>query len=405
MKPNFPKSTLAFIIFTVFLAVMGIGVIIPVIPFIVEKYVGSNSGETTALYVGLLTSIYSVCQFFAAPVLGALSDKFGRRPVLLLCLLGSAIGYILFGIAGSVAVLFIGRIIDGLTGGDISTIFAYVADITEPKERGKIFGIIGAVAGFGFILGPTLGGFAANISLTAPVFIAAGITVLNMLFGMFVLPESLDKEHRTSDFTLKHLNPALQLQSALKNSALKVLLIIGFFYFFPFSQLQGINSVYLKDVLHFDPSAIGLLFLLIGGIDIFTQGYLSGKLMPKFKERKLMGLGYIFVAVSFLTLSIIPTIPSNTLLIIGIIIYAFGSGFIEPAFGSLISQTAKDPGEQGKIQGASQSMQSITRIFGPLFAAFLYQFSPAAPYVSCVIFCLVGLWLISRYKQADLSNN
>src|SRR5260221_7920367 len=159
-KSVFQNKPFLFILFTAFLSILGIGIIIPVIPFIVAKYV--KSPNEIAFQVGLLVSLYSFCQFFAAPVLGALSDKYGRRPVLLLCLLGSAIGYILFGIGGSLAILFIARAIDGITGGDISTVIAYVADVTKPQDRGKYFGIVGATIGLGFIIGPTVGGLMSS---------------------------------------------------------------------------------------------------------------------------------------------------------------------------------------------------------------------------------------------------
>src|SRR5664279_2589460 len=249
MKEIFANKSFLFITITAFLSVLGIGIIIPVLPFIVQKYMPGASNAAIAFNVGLMTSLYSVCQFFAAPPLGALSDKYGRRPVLLFCLLGSAIGYILFGIGGSLTILFIGRIIDGLTGGDLSTIFAYIADVTKPQDRGRMFGIIGATVGVGFMIGPTVGGFASLISLSAPFYIAAGVTILNMLFGYFVLPESLSKEHRMTDFSLHHLNPFSTLLSVLSNLTVRTILFIGFFYFLPFSQLQGIGGVYSKDVL------------------------------------------------------------------------------------------------------------------------------------------------------------
>jgi len=400
-KSIFKNKPFLFILFTGFLSILGIGVIIPVIPFIVGQY--TNNANEIALYVGLLISLYSFCQFFAAPILGALSDKYGRRPVLLFCLLGSAIGYILFGIGGSLAVLFIARAIDGITGGDISTVIAYIADVTEPQERGKYFGIVGATIGLGFMIGPTVGGLVSGISLSAPVFLAAGLTIINMIYGYFILPESLSKQNRMTDFSLHHLNPFLQLQYIMKKNILRSLMILGFFYFFAFSELTSIITVFFKDILHWSPGNIGFYFLVLGIGDMFTQGFLTGKLTPKFGPIKLVFAGFTLTAISYLINAFIPIFPYVFLAFAYIIIYAVGSGLFEPSFGSLISGVAS-PQEQGRVQGASQSMQSVARMIAPLFAAFLYQFHPSLPWISCVLFSITGAALLIKYKKMIASH-
>lgn len=382
---------------------MGIGIVIPVLPFIVQKYMPGASNEAIAFNVALMISIYSVCQFFAAPPLGALSDKYGRRPILLLCLLGSAIGYLLFGIGGSLTILFIGRIIDGLTGGDISTIFAYIADVTKPQDRGKMFGILGATVGVGFMLGPSIGGFVSLINLSAPFYLAAGITLLNMIFGYFVLPESLKKEHRMSDFSLHHLNPFVTLMSVLYNVTVRTILLVGVFYFIPFSQLQGISSVYSKDVLHWTPAIIGVYFLVVGAIDIITQGFLSGKLIHRFGEFKLVIAGLLVTGFAYLCNALLVVFPSTVFAYFAVIIYAFGSGLIEPSLGGLISRAAS-PQEQGRVQGANQSLQSITRIVGPLLAAYLYGFKPNLPYITCVILSVIAVIYVLTKRTIILSH-
>lgn len=397
----FANKPFLFILFTTFLSILGIGIIIPVIPFIVGQYIDPSNLNAVALFVGILTSLYSFCQFFAAPVLGALSDKHGRRPVLLLCLLGSAIGYILFGIGGSIAVLFVGRIIDGLTGGDISTAMAYVADVTKPQDRGKYFGVIGATIGFGFILGPSIGGLVSHISLSAPLYLAAGLTLVNMIYGYFVLPESLAKVHRMSDFTIHHLNPFTQINYILGHKTLRPLMLIGLFYFLAFAQLQAITSVFYKDVLNWTPGNIGFYFLVLGLGDMFTQGFLAGKLLPKFGPIKLVLAGFFVTAVAYAINAILPIFPYVFLAYLYIIIYALGSGLFEPSFSGLVSRSAT-PQEQGRVQGASQSMQSVTRIVGPLLAAFLYQYSHSLPWIFCVIFSLIGAYLLLQ-RRTEMS--
>ncbi len=398
MKSILANKSFVFILLTAFLSVIGIGIIIPVIPFIVAQYLPGASAGTIAFNVGLLTSIYSVCQFFAAPGLGALSDKYGRRPILLICLVGSALGYIMFGIGGSLAILFLSRVIDGLTGGDISTIFAYIADVTKPEERGKMFGIIGAVVGIGFMIGPTIGGVASLISLSAPFYIAAAVTLANAAFGYFVLPESLKQEHRMVDFSLHHLNPFGTLQSVLSNVMIRTILLIGFFYFLPFAQLQGIGSVYSKDILHWMPENIGVMFFVIGLVDIVTQGFLSAKFIKRFGELKMVLAGLAITGIAYLLNASLVMFPMTWLAYVSIITFAFGGGCIEPALGSLISRLAK-PSEQGRVQGANQSLQSITRIIGPLLAAYLYGIRPNLPYLICAM--LSGVAIIYVLSQRE----
>jgi DHA1 family tetracycline resistance protein-like MFS transporter len=403
MKNLFKNKSFIFIMITTFLAVIGIGIIIPEIPFIVSQYMPGATNAQIALNVGLLTSIYSVCQFFAAPGLGALSDKFGRRPVLLSCLIGSAIGYLLFGIGGSITVLFIGRIIDGLTGGDIGTIFAYIADVTKPEERGQIYGFIGALVGVGFMIGPTIGGLTSLISLQAPFYLAAAVTLANAVFGYFVLPESLKKENRMADFSLHHLNPFGTLLSVLSNVTVRTILLIGFFYFLPFAQLQGIGGIYSKDIMHWTPANIGFFFLIIGVVDIITQGFLSGKLIPKFGELKLVLAGLVVTGIAYAFNAILPFYPVTWFAYFSVIVFAFGSGLLEPSLGGLISRAAS-PSEQGRVQGANQSLQSITRIIGPLMATYLYGIMPNLPYLLCVVLSIVAFFFVLSQKDIILSH-
>jgi DHA1 family tetracycline resistance protein-like MFS transporter len=275
---------------------------------------------------------------------------------------------------------------------------AYIADVTKPQERGKYFGIVGAVVGFGFILGPSIGGLAAKISLSAPLYLAAALTILNMIYGYFVLPESLSKEKRATDFSIHHLNPFNQISFILKNNILKRLMFIAFFYYITLSSLSGISSVFLKDVLNWNAGNIGIYFLVLGAFDMFTQGYLSGKLLPILGVIKTAVIGFIVAAVAFLLYATLPFISIALFAFVFIIVYSLGSGLFEPAFAGLVSGVAT-PQEQGRVQGANQSVQSLTRILGPLIAAFLYGFSKSLPWLFCFFLAIIGIYLLIQNRH------
>lgn len=375
------NKALIFILITAFLNLMGIGIIIPVLPFIVQSTLHTTDPNTVALYVGWLMSIYAICQFFASPGLGLLSDKFGRRPILLICLLGSAIGYFTLGIGGAIWIYFLGRIIDGITGGNFSTIFAYVADITKPEERGKYYGLIGAAGGVGFMLGPALGGFASTFSMQAPFYIAALITLANLVWGYFNLPESLQLEHRRAHIALGDLNPFKQLIHVFSQSLLRWLLIISLLFFLGFVIFTSTNGLFMKDILHWHPEQIGVVLFIVGVVDIITQGYLIRKLSGVLSESRLAIIGLAIVIVGYLTLTAIPILHINWLIYLGATLFALGDGLFEPSISGLVSATASK-GEQGRVQGAHQSIQSIARIFGPIIVTIIYPFGANLAYVT-----------------------
>jgi MFS transporter, DHA1 family, tetracycline resistance protein len=202
---------------------------------------------------------------------------------------------------------------------------------------------------------------------------------------------------------LHHLNPFSTLLSVLSNVTIRTMLLIGFFYFLPFSQLQGISGVYAKDVLHWTAANIGVYFLIVGAIDIITQGFLSGKLIHKFGEYKLVIAGLVVTGIAYACNAFLLVLPSTLFAYIAIIIYAFGSGLIEPALGGIISRVAS-PQEQGRVQGANQSLQSITRIIGPLLAAYLYGFIPNLPYILCALLSIVAILYVVSQRTIILSH-
>ena len=390
MENHTKKKALSFILFTTFLAFMGFSIIIPVLPFIVKKYLPSGDINEVAWYVGLLMSIYALCQFISAPGLGALSDRFGRRPILLISLFGSVIGYILFGIGGSLWMLFLGRIIDGLTGGNISTIYSYIADITEPKDRGKYFGMLGAAGGVGFMLGPAIGGFTSLISLSAPLYLAAAVTFINIIWGYLVLPESIHNDHKVKKLNLLHLNPFTQFNHIFSIEALKWLFIISFLFFLGLMAMQGNASVYFHDIFQWNPSQISIVFFLVGLIDIIAQGFLIRKLLPIFGDFKVALIGLSLAFIGFLIYALLSFFHSPVLLFIGVVILITGDGLVEPSLSGLISN-AVGPKMQGRVQGANQGMQSIARIIGPLYAAYIYQHWKGLPYLTGAFLVLIAI--------------
>ena len=359
---------------------MGMTLIGPVVPFMTLQHLSNPAN--LAIVVAWMLSIYGICQLIAAPGLGLLSDRFGRRPVLFVCLLGSALGYLLFGLGGSLWILFLGRIIDGLTGGNFSVLFAYIADVTEPEERGKYFGILGGVSGAGFIVGPALGGLLATINYSTPFLVAAAITLLSIIWGFFFLPESLSKEHRVTSIRIRDLNPLKQVSAVFTLANLRWLLLAGFLYSFPFAIIISNLTILLKDSLGWNATQAGLVSTVVGVVDILVQGVLVGKLLPIFGEVKL-GIGaLILVALSYILLGSVALVASPILLILGVILFSGSGGLVENALRGLTSR-AVGPRQQGLVGGASQSVQSLAMIVGPLFGGLLYaQYGHATPYWS-----------------------
>ena len=387
------RQVIAILVITAFLNTMGSGVLSPVLPFLVRQYISNE--HLLAIVVGWLVAVYALCQFVAAPGLGLLSDRFGRRPLLLLCLLGSAIGYALFGLGGALWVLFLGRIIDGLTGGNVSILFAYIGDISTPEERARYFGLFGAAAGLGFIVGPVLGGFASQLSYAAPVYIAAAIFVASVVWGSFYFPESLRQEHRAARIGLAGLNPFTQLRGVFAIPQLRWLLLVTFFFAFPFAMFASMTAVLLKDNLGWSPVNIGLVYFVVGVGDIVMQGVLMGRILPIFGEVKLTVGGLACEMLAYLLIGAVAFVPSAFFLWGGIVCYIIGSGLLEPSLGGLVSQAA-GPRQQGVVQGGSQAVQSLARMLGPVGGGLLYAgVGHASPYWSGAL--IVGLAIIATF--------
>ncbi|CAM3921588.1 MULTISPECIES: MFS transporter [Bacillus cereus group] len=393
-EKNIDKHALIFGLISVFLCGIGFSIIMPVVPFLVEPYISSL--EEQALVVTLLTSVYAVCVFFAAPALGALSDKYGRRPLLLICLFGSAIGYLVFGIGGALWVLFAGRIIEGITGGSISTIFAYFADIIPPEQRTKYFGWVSAVVGAGTIIGPTLGGLLAKFGHSVPLYFGALITLLNVLYGMKYMPESLDKNNRLKEITFVRLNPFVQLANIFSMKSLKWLLISAFLLWIPNGSLQAIFTQFTMDTFSWKPALIGLMFSIMGFQDIISQAFIMPKLLIKLSDKQIAILGMVSEIIGYSFIAASALFSLYPLLIVGMLLFGFGDSIFGPSFNGMLSKSV-DSSEQGRIQGGSQSIQALARMIGPMIGGQIYvSLGHAAPAFMGMILIVVAIAVLYR---------
>jgi MFS transporter, DHA1 family, tetracycline resistance protein len=373
---------------------IGITIIVPIVPFLTLRYLAHPNN--LAAIVGWLFAAYGICQLIAAPGLGILSDRFGRRPILFICLLGSAIGYLIFGLGGALWVLFLGRIIDGLTGGNISVLFGYVADITEPEDRAKYFGRLGAAAGVGSLIGPALGGLLATINYSAPFLAAAGLLLLTLICGYFVLPESLDKEYRTTSIAVSELNPLKQLVSVFRWANLRWLLLAWFFYAFPVGMLQSTLTVLMKDSLGFNVTQAGLVVTVLGAVDILVQGVLVSWLLTRLGNIRLGLIALVLVGISYLVLGSIAFLATPILLLVGIILFAGSGSLVENALRGLISEMVGRR-DQGRVSGAMQSLQSLGWVVGPLIGGYMYiawgHFQVYASASFIIVLAIVCVWI------------
>ncbi|MBC1567668.1 TCR/Tet family MFS transporter [Listeria sp. FSL L7-1425] len=386
------KKTLLFGLISVFLCGMGFSIIMPVVPFLVAPYV-SNASEQ-ALMVTLLTSVYALCVFFAAPGLGALSDRFGRRPVLLICFIGSAIGYFIFGLGGALWMLFLGRVIEGITGGSISTLFAFFADITPQEQRTKYFGWVSAAAGAGAALGPAFGGLLAHFGYAMPFFFGAAITLLNFMFGYFYMPESLRAEHRLKRIPLIRLNPFSQLLQILTIKNLSRLLVAAFLIWVPNGSLQAVMTQFTIDSFSWKPALIGMMFSIMGIQDILSQAFVMPKLLLKLTDKQIAILGMIAEIIGYALIAASSIFTLAPLLIIGMFVFGFGDSIFGPAFNGMVSKSAS-ASEQGRIQGGSQAIQSLARIIGPIIGGQIYiTLGHAAPAVMGVILITAAIFIL-----------
>ena len=377
---------LLIIFLTIFVNLVGFGIIIPLLPFYAETF------GARPLTIGLLFAVFSACQLVAAPVLGDLSDKYGRRPILIFSLAGTVVSFVMMALAHSIAMLFAARIVDGLSGGNISTARAYVADVTEPKDRAKAYGLIGAAFGLGFIMGPAMSGVLAKVSITAPVWAAAAITLVATLMAWLWLPETV---HRASAGTGM---PFRNLSEMMRRPGLRRMLWIDFIYWFAFAIFQTTFALFAAHRFGFDASQTGYFFAAFGVLGAIVQGLVIRPIVHRLGDRPTFILGLVCAAIGLVATTFAHTV---VLFIIALVPLALGIGFGHPTVSALVSRAGRAD-EQGRVQGAAGAMESLGRAFGPVWGnAALARYGDAVPYLSAAGCLALTLILSLTYSVAD----
>jgi DHA1 family tetracycline resistance protein-like MFS transporter len=395
------KKQLWVIIGIVVLNSIGLSIVLPLLPFIVGKYLPFGQ---VVVGMSALMSVFAAGTFFAAPALGALSDRYGRKIILLVSLLGSVIGYVMFGIGGALWVLFLGRTIDGLTAGNISTLFAYISDSTEPKDRAKWFGFVGSAMGIGKLGGPALGGLLGGIYIALPFYLTAGLIFLSGLAVYFLLPESLAPEKRTKQVTLDSFNTFSHFKYLFNLKKVKMLLILGILFYAGQGIFQFNFIIFLKDIYKWGPAFIGAMLTLVGICDIATRAVILPRLLKQFSEKSIGVAGLILLGAGLGLVAVSTLAPSLPIISIALILIIAGGGLFEPTYNGSLSQSVNET-QQGKLQGVSQSLQSANNVLIPLGAAVIYLHSPGTLYAAASFIVLAAVIMYSKFNQKKQGND
>ncbi|MGH9766637.1 MAG: TCR/Tet family MFS transporter, partial [Blastocatellia bacterium] len=391
-------AALVFIFITVVVDVLALGIIIPVLPKLVEGFLGGNTARAAEIY-GLFGTVWALMQFVFSPVLGALSDRFGRRPVILLSCLGLGLDYILMALAPTLWWLFAGRVISGITAASFATAGAYIADVTPPEKRAASFGMIGAAWGLGFVMGPALGGLLGEMNPRLPFWAAAVLTLVNAIYGLFVLPESLAPESRKA-FAWRRANPVGSLILLRSHRELLGLSSVNFIYFLAHQVLPSVFVLYAGFRYGWDARAVGLTLAIIGVFNIIVQAGLVKRIVERFGERQALFAGLLCGGVGYAIYGLAPT---GIAFLYALPVFAF-MGLVTPAAQGLMTRRV-GPSEQGQLQGANSSIMGITGLIGPglftlTFASFIGAHRdwrlPGAPFLLAALLMTIALVLAWR---------
>ncbi len=395
-------GAVAFIFVTILLDMFALGMIMPILPKLVESFV-DNDTATAARIFGLFGTAWALMQFFFSPILGGLSDRFGRRPVVLLSNFGLAFDYVLMALAPSLTWLFVGRVISGITSASVSTAFAYIADITPPERRAAVFGKIGAAFGAGFILGPAIGGLLGGFDPRLPFWVAAALSFTNALYGLLILPESLPRDRR-SPFRWKSANPLGALHLLRSNPILARLSVVNFIAQLAHVVLPSTFVLYATYRYDWDTKTVGLTLAMVGICAMAVQGAGIGPIVKRFGERRALLFGLGSGALGFL---IFGAAPSGALFWIGIPVMALWG--VAGAATQALTTRLVAPDQQGQLQGATSSVQSVSQMLGPFLFTLTFAYFigaqaplklPGAPFLLASALLAMALLLAARATAA-----
>lgn len=378
--------SLFILLFSIFVDLLGYGVMLPLLPFYVQAQDGG------AAIAGGLMSAYSAVQLVSGPVLGALSDRYGRKPILLLCLFGTSLAYLLLGLANSLALIFLAVFIDGLTGSNLTLAHAYIADSTTPETRSRGMSLAGVAFGLGLMAGPALGGLLSGYGLSIPALTASFLAFANTVFGLFFLPESLPPERRAETVALA-FSWVEQFRSVFLRANIQKLLAALFLLNLAFAGLQTNFPLYSSLRFGWTPAQNSYFYLYVGVCGIFFQGFLFGKVQPRFGERFLTRLGLACMAAGLAAMAFA---PAAWTLFPAVALVALGTGFSIPSLTALLSLRVPDR-EQGRLLGGTQTLLSLTNIFGPTLAGVTFELvAVSAPYWLGCVLALGALYVAQR---------
>lgn len=389
------KPALAFIFITLLIDIIGLAIIIPVLPALMQEVTGGTIGDASE-YGGWMLFAYAFMQLICAPIMGGLSDRYGRRPVLLASLFGFGLDYLLMAFAPTLAWLFVGRIIAGMMGASFTTASAYIADVSPPEKRAQNFGMIGAAFGLGFIIGPVVGGFLGEFGPRVPFMVAAGLTFLNWLYGFFILPESLPAEHRRK-FDWKRANPISPITNLKRHPVVLGLVTSLVLVYIAAHAVQTNWPYYTTEKFNWDTKTIGISLMVVGAVFAVVNGFLIRFIIAKLGQARTLYVGLGFSALGFILFAMA---TQSWMMFAFTVVYCLG-GIAGPALQGIIS-SAVPPNEQGELQGSLTALFSLTSMVGPLLMSYTFAYFidparsiylPSAPMILGAVLTVIATYM------------